>query len=792
MRCVRVRKSAPSSQKSVVCYASRPMNAKHNTFNFLESLNDAQRTAVTAPLGVQMIVAGAGSGKTRVIASRIAYLLSTHGVPASSIIALTFTNKAGNEMKERIKSYLPGIALPFVGTFHSYCVKLLRQHSSLLPFSSFSILDTEDQRSIIKKIMETHGVEKHITPAKMQGMISLSKNHLPHKQPIDLPTAPFFKEVLAAYEKEKARSHAYDFDDLLVVTLSLLKNNPALVARLQDTIRHILVDEYQDTNQIQHELLKTLAFRPDGSCALQSLCAVGDQDQSIYSWRGAQADNMQHFCQDFAPVTVTTIEQNYRSVKPILEAANSVIAGNRGRIEKKLWSAKEARHRILSLYCQSGSQEAQAIAQTLQLAKQKWSLNDMAILYRTHHQSRPLEEALMLSGIPYTIVGGLRFYERKEIKDILAYAKLLVNPFDRQSFWRIINTPARGVGEKCLETLEALWQKNPFADCQTLLGLCATSAAENFSKAQVTRLTELGTLLSLDHHTTAASTLLDTIVQRVEYASYLRKNYEDQELTTKLENVQELLNGVRAFEQEHPQATLPEFLEHVLLMQEHETADSNEVVHQVKLMTLHSAKGLEFELVVLCGLEEQLFPSARSLHSQNDLEEERRLMYVGITRAREHLLLTHSALRTTYGTSTYQEVSRFVKEIPLHLIEHGDVRLEPPYTRGNRIAEWLGLATAPRTVQTYGKPATASPKTHSSFVPYPAKAVAARPSITRSATATTPTTRAPWLVRMPVKHETFGVGLIQEVEYRSGDEYFLTISFKSGTKKLSSRFVRRS
>ena len=614
-------------------------------------------------------------------------------------------------------------------------------------------------------------------------------NQLPHKQPVDLPTAPFFKEVLAAYEKEKARSHAYDFDDLLVVTLSLLKNNPTLVARLQETIRHVLVDEYQDTNQIQHELLKTLAFCPDHSFALQSLCAVGDQDQSIYSWRGAQADNMQRFCDDFAPVTMTTIEQNYRSVKPILEAANGVISCNRSRIEKKLWSAKEASKRILGLYCQSGSQEAQAIAQTLQLAKQKWSLNDMAILYRTHHQSRPLEEALMLTGIPYTIVGGLRFYERKEIKDILAYAKLLVNPFDRQSFWRIINTPARGIGDKCIETIEALWQAHPFADCRALLNICHTTAAESFSKTQVARFIELRTLLSLDHHATAASTLLDSIVHRIEYLSYLRKNYEDQELTTKLENVQELLNGVRAFEQEQPQASLPDFLEHVLLMQEHETAESDEVVHQVKLMTLHSAKGLEFELVILCGLEEQLFPSARALYSQNDLEEERRLMYVGITRAREHLLLTHSALRTTYGTSTNQEMSRFIKEIPDHLIENCDIRLEMPQSRSSKIAQWLGL-TAPRsTLQTYGKPGIQSQRAHNSFVPYPAKTITPRPAAVRQ---TTPTARAPWLVRMPVKHETFGVGLIQEVEYRNSDEYFLTISFKSGTKKLSSRFVQRS
>lgn len=766
------------------------MNIQETTqqFSFITQLNDAQRDAVTAPLGVQMIIAGAGSGKTRVIASRIAYLLSHYQVSASAIVALTFTNKAGSEMKERIKSYLPNVALPFVGTFHSYCVKLLRQYSSLLPFADFSIIDTEDQRAMLKKIMEAHGIEKHITPSKMQGLISLNKNHLPGHRSNDIPNAPFFNEVAAAYEKEKAQSHAYDFDDLLLVTLDLLKKNRSVTTHLQRTIRHLLVDEYQDTNEVQHELLKCLAFNEEKKMVLDSICAVGDQDQSIYSWRGAQADNMQRFCTDFAPVRTTTIEQNYRSVKPILDAANSVIVHNRGRIDKKLWSAKPATNRLLSVYCQSGGQEAHTIAQTLQIARQKIPLNHIAILYRTHHQSRSIEEALMLAGIAYTIIGGIRFYERKEIKDILAYAKLLVNRFDRPSFFRIINTPTRGIGDKCIELASSTWDEHPALNSLELLTLLKNDQENGLNKTQRAGFVQLHQLLSYDYKSTPASTLFDTVIHATEYMTYLRKNYTDQELTTKLENVQELLSAVRSFEQEHPGAMLPEFLEHVMLMQEHE--DKEKPLQQIKMMTLHSAKGLEFDLVVLCGLEEQLFPSARAMNSNADLEEERRLMYVGLTRAREFVLLTHSEIRTTYGTSTHQEMSRFIGEIPASLLTSHDTRQESPFARTQKLSQWLGTTPAP-TIQTYGSRPVATTPTQT-FKPRVPISLRSAPAPSRSKVATPLTQRAPWLVRMPVRHETFGVGLIQEIEYKGNDEYFLTISFKSGVKKLSSRFVQRS
>jgi DNA helicase-2/ATP-dependent DNA helicase PcrA len=765
-------------------------------FSFLDHLNDAQRQAVTAPLGVQLIVAGAGSGKTRVITSRIAYLLSHFQVPAQAIVALTFTNRAGNEMKERIKKHLPHTALPFVGTFHSYCVRLLKQYSHLLPFADFTIIDTEDQRAILKKIMEHYGVDKQSTPAKMQGYISLSKNYLPGSSYNDVPSIPLFQEIAAAYEREKSRSHAYDFDDLMLATLDLLRKHPEVVTHLQKTVRHLLVDEYQDTNQIQHELLKRLAFDASGRMCLESVCAVGDQDQSIYSWRGAQADNMQKFCTDFAPVTTITIDQNYRSVKPILDAANEVIAHNRGRIEKKLWSAKHASGRLALLYAQSGTQEAHVIAHALQVAHKKVSPNECAILYRTHHQSRAIEEALMIAGLPYIIVGGIRFYERKEIKDILAYAKLLINPFDRQSFLRIINVPTRGVGEKCIDIAHTLWETSPEKNCREVLKDLIQNPEYALNKVQRSGLEQLHALLTPTAGTSNLSKILSDIVSQTEYTTYLKKNYHDQELTHKIENVQELLSAVRNFEQAHTGATLSDFLEHVMLMQEQTPQEENHTAEHIKLMTLHGAKGLEFDFVALCGLEEQLFPSTRALMSSADMEEERRLMYVGLTRAREYVLLTHSELRTTYGTSTRQEMSRFVHEIPTHLLIKKDCRQDTVYARGTWLAQWLNVApsiSAP-PVKTYAAPAAKKPTSFNTSGRFNNSLSSPTPSAVRSTQpqAAAPSKRAPWLVRMPVKHPTFGVGLIQEIEARGGDEYFLTISFKSGVKKLSSRFVTRS
>lgn len=766
------------------------MSTQTQATSFLEQLNDAQRAAVTAPFGSQLVIAGAGSGKTRVITSRIAYLMEEHQVPAQSILALTFTNKAGAEMKERIKRYLPHATIPFVGTFHSYCVRLLRQQAHLLPFKDFSILDTDDQRGILKKIMQKYGVDKHVTPAKMQGMISFEKNHLPELRGDHTPTVPFFKEVREQYEKEKSQAHAYDFDDLLLVTLELLRKNPALTTIIQERIRHLLVDEYQDTNQIQHALLKKLALEKNGKLALDSVCAVGDQDQSIYSWRGAQATNMENFAKDFGPAQRVSIEQNYRSVQPILQAANAVIAHNPKRMDKNLWSARTASGRLLSAYCQTGAQEAQLITQAITLARQKTSLNDMAILYRTHHQSRLVEESLMQSGIPYVIIGGIRFYERKEIKDLLAYLRLLTNPFDRVALMRVINTPTRGIGNKCIELLRATWEENPLLDCVQILAHMHDDAGNGLNRTQRAGFSQLHTLLTGLPQDATPSALVNHIINATGFRDYMRKTYDEPELTSRLDNISELAQAVQNFETENPEAGLSGFLEHIMLMQE-QSADDDAAAEQVSLMTLHAAKGLEFEVVIIAGLEEELFPSARALHSDDDLHEERRLMYVGATRAKEWLMLTHSQLRATYGSITHQQPSRFLHEVPQHLIAHHDLREESPITRAQTIARWLGV-TPPHSVQTYGR---------QSYAPQPARTLRTprrgpRPIVDRRPATAAPARpdkpRAPWRTRMPVIHAVFGVGIVQKVEEKASNEYYLTISFKAGTKKLSSKFVKRA
>lgn len=778
---------------------------------FLNQLNESQHAAVTAPLGTQLVVAGAGSGKTRVITSRIAYLLSEHQVPPYSIVALTFTNKAGNEMKERIKRYLPSTQLPFVGTFHSYCVRLLRQHAALLDFEEFTILDADDQRALLKKIMQRHGIEKQVTPSKLQGMISFDKNHLPDQKPDTPPTVPFFKEVQAAYEHEKRLAHAYDFDDLLLVTLDLFKKNPAVRERWQNKVRHLLVDEYQDTNQIQHALLKMFAQNNKGNLVIDSVCAVGDQDQSIYSWRGAQADNMANFARDFAPVTQVNIEQNYRSVQPILEAANAVITHNPKRMEKKLWSSRPAQSRIISTYCQSGSQEAQMITQTINLARQRTSLSDVAVLYRTHHQSRLVEETLMHAGIPYVIIGGVRFYERKEIKDILGYLRLIANPFDRPSLLRIINTPTRGIGDKCVNMVLDLWEHEPLLNCVQVLQKLYDDPANGLNRNQRAGFGQLVTMLTMLPAQQTPTNLVNHVITSTGYRDHLRKQYEEPELTSRLDNLTELQQAVAVFEQEQPEQNLAGFLEHVVLMQEHMQDDDN-AAEQVSLMTLHAAKGLEFDTVIISGLEEELFPSARAMTSSRDLEEERRLMYVGITRAKEYLLLTHSQLRAAYGSVTQQLPSRFLQEVPSSLITHHDMREESLLAFSQHVAQWLNV-TPPAPMQTYSRPSVqrnyggnqssytprsyatpARKRTSQKAMGTPAQQPVWKKKAAeyRSTTPARSSAGGPWRTRMPVIHATFGVGIVQKVEHKSGDEYYLTISFKMGTKKLSSKFVKRT
>jgi DNA helicase-2/ATP-dependent DNA helicase PcrA len=749
--------------------------------SFLKNeLNTPQRKAVKHKNGAVMVIAGAGSGKTRVITARIAYLILEQNIYPRSIVALTFTNKAAKEMKTRLARFLGTEAsLPFVGTFHSYCLLLLRTNPDLLPFSPFSILDADDQISLLKKIIKNAGLTKQVTANDIGHQISHEKNKFMTGSAEEIFSRPIFKEIYVIYESEKAAARCLDFDDLLIVMHNTFKENKIFTEKFQKHIRHLLVDEYQDTNMVQHELLKQMALtirKKKNKFMLDSICVVGDEDQSIYSWRGAVVTNMLTFQKEFAPVTIVKVEQNYRSVQQILEAANHVIIHNSQRHEKKLWSEKKAKNRIMLVSCQSGYDEAEHIASLLQLLIKQQKLHEIAILYRTHFQSRIIEEALIRAAIPYYIVGGIRFYERKEIKDMLAYLRLFANPFDRTSFFRIINRPQRGLGIKFEELVYAQWQENPFFDFKQLLHhLLKKKKSVPKSKADA-----LKTFLSIFEKykkTDLPSKIIKELLKRTDYLAHLRRTHDAQEADAKHENIRELVQSIEHFEQtvdkKNKESLLERFLHEISLLQE--KMDHTTGIHDyVQLMTLHAVKGLEFETVIIAGVEENLLPSSRSLYHPDALEEERRLFYVGMTRAKERLILLHAHYRNSFGQISDQNLSRFAAEIPSKFCYYLDATDITRTKTKTLCADWLGMKQPKGKIITFG---AASVKQ----IPQTIKKTAANKKIT---------SRIPWKKNMPVQHKTFGTGIITKVEKRGPDSYFLTVTFKKGSKHISSRFVK--
>lgn len=756
-----------------------------DSFNhFLEqNLNPSQQKAVQHESGAILVVAGAGSGKTRVITARIANLMINKNVPASSIVALTFTNKAATEMKERIASFLEyHVELPFVGTFHSYCVQLLKKYHEFLPNPFFSILDSDDKQKMIQGILQRNGIQKQFTAKNIAHMISQTKNHLDEKsQPsTEYLSHPMLTDVFNAYETEKKASKCLDFDDLLLEVLHLLKSNSVIRNKFQEKVRHILIDEYQDTNVVQHELLKTMALC-DKELAVDSICAVGDEDQSIYSWRGATVANMTHFKNVFPGTKIITIEQNYRSAQPILTLANNTIQNNTCRTPKNLWSEKQGINRINKLLCLTEYQEARAITQLLSVAKHKYGLHNVGILYRTHTQSRTIEEALLRESIPYRIIGGIQFYERKEIKDLLAYLKIAVNPFDRTSFFRIINVPARGLGDKFEEIFYKTWAIEPFATWHDVSTKLITD--NTLGKAKTIKLEEFANIIHSINPTMHTSKALEEIITHIDYLGYIKNSEEPQEAQARLDNIKELLEAVQHFE-ENGTKTITEFLDEVALMQD-KMSKQNRDSHAVSLMTLHAAKGLEFDLVILPGLEEGIIPTTRSLNSYEAIEEERRLFYVGITRAREHLLITHTKHRYSYGQMVDQSSSPFLKEIPQHLIPDEDCSYWNLTQFNQFFVNWLGTATVKSSSSVY-IPQMSDKGNRTSFTT----------SYNKSSDAPLKNETAKpinkiWRKNQPVKHVKYGIGTIQEIEEKSSGETHITVNFKTGVKKIVAQFLQR-
>ncbi|GHD48528.1 DNA helicase PcrA [Streptomyces galbus] len=652
----------------------------------LDGLNDNQRAAVVHAGTPLLIVAGAGSGKTRVLTHRIAHLLAERGVHPGQILAITFTNKAAGEMKERVEQLVgPRANAMWVMTFHSACVRILRRESKKLGFtSSFSIYDAADSKRLMALVCRDLDLDpKRFPPKSFSAKISNLKNELIDEEDFAAQATDGFEKTLAQayalYQSRLREANALDFDDLIMTTVNLLRAFPDVAEHYRRRFRHVLVDEYQDTNHAQYALVRELVgssehpvdVPPEAVVPPAELCVVGDADQSIYAFRGATIRNILQFEEDYPDATTILLEQNYRSTQTILSAANAVIERNESRRPKNLWTNAGAGARITGYVADNEHDEAQFVADEIDRLVDAGDAKagDVAVFYRTNAQSRVFEEVFIRVGLPYKVVGGVRFYERKEVRDVLAYLRVLANPEDSVPLRRILNVPKRGIGDRAEAMIDALAQRERISFPQALrrvdeaYGMAArsTNAVKRFN----TLMEELRTIVESG---AGPATVLEAVLERTGYLAELQASTDPQD-ETRIENLQELAAVALEFEQERGEGetgTLADFLEQVALV-----ADSDQIPDEeqdgsgvITLMTLHTAKGLEFPVVFLTGMEDGVFPHMRALGQTKELEEERRLAYVGITRARERLYLTRSTMRSAWGQPSYNPPSRFLEEIP--------------------------------------------------------------------------------------------------------------------------------
>jgi DNA helicase-2/ATP-dependent DNA helicase PcrA len=733
----------------------------------LADLNPPQQEAVQHGDGPLLILAGAGSGKTRVITRRVAHLIARCGVQPWQILAVTFTNKAANEMRKRVEQVLGGRGLAVaLGTFHSTCVRILRKWHVELGFrQSFVIYDDADQLGLIRDCLKGLSLsERVMSPRAVAARISRAKNEMQTPGEYAAAATDFTEErtakIYSMYQDRLRASHAVDFDDLLMLTVLLFRDHAHVLEYYQNLWRYVLVDEYQDTNHAQYQIVNFLSRRHG------NLCVVGDDDQSIYRWRGADLNNILDFERDHPGCRVIKLEQNYRSTQNILDAAGGVVANNRGRKGKALWTENPSGEPLVVYQARDEQAEAEFVAQRVRelAAENGHSLDDFAVFYRTNAQSRVLEDALRRDLTPYVIVGGLRFYERKEVKDLVAYLRLVANPDDAQSFKRIVNVPLRGIGAATVAKLDGLAQ----AERVSIWEACTRIADRKILGAKT--LKALAELIGLIEKTRAKLDVLtvpELIVELLETTGYLAdlKNEGTVEAETRQENLQELVSAAREFMERSEDHTLQAFLDSVALI-----ADIDEMAEgtgRVTLMTLHSAKGLEFPVVFLTGMEEGVFPHARSLHDDAELEEERRLCYVGMTRARQQLFLTAALSRRLYNTDSYNLPSRFLDELPERLVQrwNGMGRISSPEPRAES-RDWGAPTWVPSDG---GRPRAASrePRTESEtpFVDH-------------------------LQVGMRVRHPEWGVGTIKE-RIGEGEDLKVVITFAGvGRKKLAASFVQ--
>ena len=734
--------------------------------NLLDQLNRQQRAAVEQTDGPLLILAGAGSGKTRVITFRIAYLLEARGVAPESILAVTFTNKAAAQMKDRVAALLGGRVemrpgAPHVSTFHSFCVSVLRRNIDHLGYTrDFSIYDEDDQQRVVKSCIQELGLEEQAgSPRSVLGRISYAKNHGITPEVMYEQGQHSAMEKIAAlfglYEAKLRQANALDFDDLLLKTVALFYQSGDVCERYNRRFQYILVDEYQDTNRSQYQLIRQLTLLH------QNLCVVGDEDQSIYRWRGADIQNILSFEKDYPSANVIRLEQNYRSTQKILDAAGAVVSRNQARKGKTLWTDRAGGDAIGLYEAWDNDEEARyATTEVSRLLRDDGSAS-AAILYRTNAQSRVLEEALRREGIAYRLVGGFSFYARAEIRDALAYARLAANPRDSSALQRIINSPARGIGSSTWGAIEAaaradkitLWEALEREVESPHLAPRATRALASFRA--------LMKGLMSDSSTQPMGEFFRTILDRTEYVESLRRENQP-ESEDRIENLQELVNA--AIDAEEQGITLAGFLDHAALVSDSDDYDERA---RVTLMTLHSAKGLEFNLVCLVGMEEGLFPHKLCIDDEASIEEERRLCYVGMTRARDRLVLSWARQRRTYGRDAMEgsRRSRFLDEVPTNLLE----TLSGGYAKARTTWENAvnSVAGAERFLRDRG----------------------VQPKVGRNGPGGPPRQSLRWKLGSKVRHAKYGIGTVLECE-DDGEDSKLTISFPGyGRKKMVERFA---
>lgn len=672
--------------------SSVTMHRTPDATELLEGLNEQQRLAVVHTGGPLLIVAGAGSGKTRVLTHRIAYALGTGRARPHEILAITFTNKAAAEMRERISALIgPAAGKMWISTFHSSCVRILRREATTVGLkSNFSIYDSADSLRLVTSIAKTHDLDpKKFAPKALLNKISGLKNELVDAEDHSATVSesdPFAQAVAAVYRDYTQRlrqANAMDFDDLIGMTVNMFEAFPAVLDNYRRRFRHVLVDEYQDTNHAQYRLVRLLtgpAGDPEGvETPGGELTVVGDSDQSIYAFRGADIRNIVEFEQDYTDATTIKLEQNYRSTQTILDAANAVISRNPKRRPKNLWTAEGAGQKITGYAAENESAEAEWIATTIDRLQDEEDIRpaDVAVFYRTNAQSRSLEERLVTKGIPYRVIGGTRFYDRKEIKDALAYLRVLANPDDDVNLRRILNEPKRGIGDRAEGAVAALQNRNRSTFFEALRQAEQAPAMATRSLKAVAGFVQMMDDLTQVAATSKAATVLEAVLEQTGMLATLRSS-EDLQDESRADNLGELVAVVREFEKNNPEGTLGDFLEQVALVADAdqlpdaadtEGAELAERLGQVTLMTLHTAKGLEFPVVFLTGMEHGVFPHSRSMTDEKELAEERRLAYVGLTRARQRLFVSRAEARSLWGQHQFNPPSQFLGEIPEALLE---------------------------------------------------------------------------------------------------------------------------